>query len=259
MWYSVEAGAGSPLVLLHGLGMSHRAWATVMPFLSSTRRVIAFDIAGFGRTPPVSPGHRPIMARLLEGLARSLEVVAPGAAVDIAGNSLGGRLALEAAAAGLARSVVAISPPGLWQLQEPAHVKYVFGGMRLLTRTFPRAMRQLVNIRLCRELLLAVPLSPGSGRMDPKAAAGTVEDLASAVAFDDTFLETRAPFHGAGIRVPVTVAFGTRDWILRASARRRDTLPAHTRWLDVRGWGHVPTWMDPVGVARVILEGTEQR
>ena len=37
---------------------------------------------------------------------------------------------------------------------------------------------------------------------------------------------------------------------------RRAALPAHTKWLKMRGWGHVPMWIDPAGVSQVILEGT---
>jgi pimeloyl-ACP methyl ester carboxylesterase len=44
------------LILLHGIGMSHAAWKAVTPHLSSTRHVIAFDIAGFGSTPPLAAG-----------------------------------------------------------------------------------------------------------------------------------------------------------------------------------------------------------
>jgi len=53
VWHSSETGAGRPLVLLHGIGMSHAAWNPVVPYLCLTRRVIAFDTAGFGLTPPL--------------------------------------------------------------------------------------------------------------------------------------------------------------------------------------------------------------
>jgi pimeloyl-ACP methyl ester carboxylesterase len=51
------------------------------------------------------------------------------------------------------------------------------------------------------------------------------------------------------------VAFGDRDWILPKSSRHRSGLPAHARWIDKRGWGHVPMWVDPAGVSQLILEG----
>ncbi|MEP7310626.1 MAG: hypothetical protein ABJA98_34420 [Acidobacteriota bacterium] len=83
-----------------------------------------------------------------------------------------------------------------------------------------------------------------------------VDDLARSSAFEATFDHTRSPFAGGGLAVPVTVAFGDRDWILPKGSQCRHELPAHTKWVKRRGWGHVPMWVDPVGVAQLILEGT---
>ena len=59
------------------------------------------------------------------------------------------------------------------------------------------------------------------------------------------------------IDVPVTVAFGERERLIPKSGRLRDELPAHTRWIELGGCGHVPTWDDPALVARTILEGAD--
>lgn len=100
-------------------------------------------------------------------------------------------------------------------------------------------------------------MSRGSWRMPADAAIGAIDDLACATGFEDTFASTASPFCGREIAVPVTVAFGTRDWILLKHSRRRDALPAHTRWMTMPGWGHVPMWADPVGVAQLILNGAQ--
>ena len=83
-----------------------------------------------------------------------------------------------------------------------------------------------------------------------------MDDLAASTAFEQTFESTRAPFSAVDIAVPLTVAFGNRDWILTGGSRRRNGLPPHTRWVTKAGWGHVPMWVDPQGVARLILDGT---
>jgi isoquinoline 1-oxidoreductase beta subunit len=31
---------------------------------------------------------------------------------------------------------------------------------------------------------------------------------------------------------------------------------AWARWIESRGWGHVPMWVDPIGVSQLILDGT---
>jgi pimeloyl-ACP methyl ester carboxylesterase len=256
LWYYTESGSGRPLILLHGIGMSHQVWCAVMPYLSATRRVIAFDTAGFGLTPPLPEGTPPTISNLVDGLARSIREIGITVPVDIAGNSLGGYMALEAGRRGMARSVVAISPAGLWRERPPPHVKYVFGGLRLMATRLPGLMKAAVRPPWLRELALAVPISVGSRRMRAADALRMVDDLAESSAFEATFDHTKSPFSGRDIAVPVTVAFGDRDGILPKCSRHRKGLPAHTRWLERPGWGHVPMWVDPAGVSQLILEGT---
>ena len=256
VWNYVEDGSGRPLILLHGLGMSHAVWRPVMPFLKKERRVIAFDTAGFGSTPSLEEGILPTVANLVSALEVSLRALGIDMPVDLAGNSLGGLMALETAKRGLARSVVAISPPGLWKEHESGYVKALFFGMRWGARRFPRVLRSAMKVSVLREALLAVPISLGSSRMPAEEAIGALDDLASAPGFESTFYNTLPFRDGHGISAPVTVAFGTRDWILPWFSQRRDQLPAHTRWVRPKKWGHVPMWVDPAGVARLILDGT---
>jgi pimeloyl-ACP methyl ester carboxylesterase len=258
LWHYRENGSGRPLILLHGIGMSHIAWNAVTPYLCKTRRVIAFDIAGFGATPPLPGGTLPTAQNLVAGLERSLRALDIEIPVDIAGNSLGGYMALEAAKRGLARSVVAISPAGLWRGYGAPHVPYLFGGLRFLARHFPQLLKAAVRRPFLRELALAVPISVGSGRMPVHDALRAINDLATSPAFEATFDNTRVPFSGgSSIAIPVTVAFGDRDWIIPKHWQCRSELPEQTRWVEKHGWGHVPMWVDPVGVAQLILEGTQ--
>ena len=92
--------------------------------------------------------------------------------------------------------------------------------------------------------------------MPVRDARRVIDDLGRSPAFEQTFEHTRAPFSGKDIAVPVTVAFGDRDWILPKGSRWTNELPAHTRWVEKHGWGHVPMWVDPIGVSQLILAGT---
>jgi Predicted hydrolases or acyltransferases (alpha/beta hydrolase superfamily) len=236
--------------------MSGSAWNSVTPYLSASRRLIVFDIAGFGLTPPLPAETPPTSANLaaaLEGSVRAMGLEGP---VDIAGNSLGGLIALEAAKRGLARSVVAISPPGLWRDHGAPHVKYLFWTLRFLATHVPTALKAVVRTSSLRELAFAVPISVGSRRMPARDAITAVNDLAAATGFEDTFASTAPPFSGRDIAVPLTVAFGNRDWVLPKGSRQREALPPHAKWITMRTWGHVPMWIDPVGVSRLILDGT---
>jgi pimeloyl-ACP methyl ester carboxylesterase len=252
-WHYAETGSGEPLILLHGIGMSHAAWKAVTPYLQLTRRVIAFDIAGFGLTPPLPRSTPPTISNLVDGLCRSLRAIDIEMPVDIAGNSLGGCMALEAARRGMARTVVAISPIGLWTNGPAPHVRYVFRSLRWLATRSPALLKLPMRNGLTRELALAVPLSVGSRRMPVNDALRCIDDLAGSTAFDETFESTLSRFSGLDIGVPVTVAFGNRDWILTKRSRHRHALPAHTQWVTKHGWGHVPMWADPRGVSDAIL------
>jgi len=237
--------------------MSHFAWSPVTPYLRSTRRVIAFDIAGFGLTPPLPGGTVPTVPNLVDDLERSMREIGIKLPVDIAGNSLGGYMALEAARRGMARTVVAISPAGLWKQHPAPHVQYVFGAARFVATRLPGLLGVAVRVPALREVAFAVPVSVGSRRMPVDDAVRVVDDLARSPAFEDTFDATRSPFSGADIAVPVTVAFGDRDYIVTKRSQWRGGLPAHTRWFRIHGWGHVPMWVDPIGVSQLILDGTK--
>lgn len=255
MWHFVEAGQGRPLVLLHGIGMTHAAWKPVLSALARQRRVLAFDTAGFGRTPPLPADVAPTTVNLARALGETLRELGIAEPVDIVGNSLGGWMALEAAKQGLARSVVAISPAGLWRTP-PTHVQPVFATMRRATRAAPGLVSALLRFGVMRELFMAVPMTTGSWRMPAEDAIAAARAFVEAPGFDATVAHTSSFTGGSGITVPLTVAFGRQDWLLTRRARERGELPAHTRWLEPAGWGHVPMWKDPEGVTALILEGT---
>jgi pimeloyl-ACP methyl ester carboxylesterase len=258
-WHYTETGSGRPLILLHGIGMSCAAWNAVTPYLQLTRRVIAFDIAGFGQTPPLPRGTPPTISNLVDGLCRSLRAIGIEMPVDMVGNSLGGCMALEAARRGMTRTVVAISPIGLWKNGPAPHVSHVFRSLRWLAARSPGLLKAPMWNGLTRELALAVPLSVGSRRMPVSDALQAIDDLARSTAFEETFESTQAGFSGRGIDVPVTVAFGDRDWILTSGSRQREALPAHAHWVIKHGWGHVPMWADPIGVSALILTDADVR
>src|SRR5437667_394380 len=93
--YADFGGTGPTLVLVHGLGGSHVNWLAVAPVLARRARVLAVDLAGFGRTPLGERSADVHTNRVL--LDRFLDAVAAGPAV-LVGNSMGGLVALMEAA-----------------------------------------------------------------------------------------------------------------------------------------------------------------
>src|SRR5438094_9263123 len=93
--YADFGGTGPTLVLVHGLGGSHVNWLAVAPVLARRARVLAVDLAGFGRTPLGERSADVHANRIL--LDRFLEAVAAGPVV-LVGNSMGGLVAMMEAA-----------------------------------------------------------------------------------------------------------------------------------------------------------------
>lgn len=258
-WHALERGRGRPLVLLHGIGMAHTAWAPVIDRLAAERRVIAFDIPGFGRSQPLPPERSPTQPELARALAAELDRRELDQPVDIAGNSLGGHIALELAVLGRSRSVVALSPSGLWAGDPPLHPKLALWGTRFMTVYGAGLLRSTLRFGPVRTAAFRVPVAAHGSRIPVSAALEAASNFASAPAFAAVMKAGIVGFRdGDKVDVPVTVAFGERDLIFpSAGTRRRDLLPAHTRWLSLSGCGHVPMWDDPDLVARTILKGTQ--
>lgn len=173
-WHYEDVGHGPPLILLHGIGMSHFAWKSIINNLANERRVLAFDIAGFGITPPVPDDIQPTPANLVTGVGSLGETLSrideerqiskEYECVDIVGNSLGGYMALEAAKLGKlgcfrVKSIAAISPAGLWKKHYPKRSELVLQLTRLGVRLLPRLTNALVHQHYTRKLIMAVPVS----------------------------------------------------------------------------------------------------
>src|SRR5512145_2826331 len=108
MYYEIH-GKGQPLVLLHGafsgIGTS---FGRILPGLSKTRQVIAFELQGHGRTADI---ERPLT---IEGMAEDVAAALDQLGIeraDILGYSLGASVALHLAIRhpGVVRKLVLIS------------------------------------------------------------------------------------------------------------------------------------------------------
>lgn len=276
-WHYQDVGHGRPLILLHGIGMSHVAWRNVIDKLANKRRVLAFDIAGFGMTPVLPDDVQPTPANLVSGIGSLAETIERIDAekqmsrdyecMDIVGNSLGGYLALEAAKLGkLAgfriNAVVAISPAGLWKKHYPLQSGVALELTRLGVRRLPRLIRILLRQQYTRKLIMAIPASanvPEEDACELLNVFASAPVFASRVAFKKFRASMKDAFTGGRMisqNTRVTIAFGKRDWLLPRSARLRREIPEGVNWQHPPGWGHVPMWDDPEGVTKLILEST---
>ena len=243
------------LVLLHPLGMSARVWDEVVPLLAVSHDVIPLDLLGHrgGR----APARRPItIDDLVDDVERQLDERGL-TRVHIAGNSLGGWVAIELARRGRALTAVAFSPAGSWTAgtAEQTHgARKIRRAMRLARLGRPLPMRRLFRLRLLRRLTLRDVAVHGD-RLSADQVFRVTEDLLSCVVLEDilTTGEELAPL--AELPCPLTLAWSGADALLPidvSGAVARGRLP-QAEFVVLDGVGHVPMIDDPERVARAIL------
>jgi pimeloyl-ACP methyl ester carboxylesterase len=247
---AVSAASREPLLLLHGLGGSKEIWAPVIELLEAEREPVTIDLPGFGATPPLPAQVEPSAANLAAAVhERCLELGIERP--HVAGNSLGGWVALEMGRAGWAASVTAISPAGLWRAP--------IGERRSNPRLWARRLRPLVAVALysrrVRERALAtfaahperIPAAAGRrlvlGWIDANGYEGANRAMRTHV-FDPTDYSP----------IPVTLAWGELDRLV--GPPRPERRPAGARFLTLPAVGHTPTWDDPELVAETLLTGS---
>jgi pimeloyl-ACP methyl ester carboxylesterase len=232
-----RVGAGPPLVLLHGIGHRRQAWYAVLGLLAPHRDLVLVDLPGHGESPPLDTAGRTVARALMDeilGLLTELDLDRP----HLAGNSLGGRIALEAAEAGRAASVTAIAPAGFWRSSgELAYARAVDRAMEVGARIFRRAGPLLSRSTAGRALIYANIVSRPS-RVSPEQARGDFAAFLAARSAINTILAAATPFKGS---VPAEVA--------------RERLPS-AHLVALPGCGHVPMTDDPRLVADVLLRGS---
>jgi len=242
-------GSGPPLVLLHGIGHRWQAWEPVLDRLAAEHDVIAIDLPGFGKSPPLAgPSGITEIAAALAAFFEHLGLDRP----HVAGNSLGGGLALELAAAGKVASATALSPVGFWT---PWEFRLGLGSLVVLRRTtfLPAALlRAMARSNWLRVVAFGAVIR-WPEHLTQERAMGDILALRNGAFARVASGAQDYAFHGKP-NVPVTVAWGTHDRILlhRQADRARRRLPA-ARHVDLPGCGHVPMSDAPNRVASIIL------
>jgi pimeloyl-ACP methyl ester carboxylesterase len=178
----IGGGPATPLLLVHGLAGSWQNWLENIPRFAASRRVVALDLPGFGRSEMPAetisiPGYGQLLGALLDvlGVQRA----------DVVGHSMGGFVSAELALQlpdRVARLVL-VSAAGL-TVQEPASQRRVarmrraerllaFWGAWLATRSDVLAARRRSR-RLVLGLAMHRPdLLPGRLLAEQLRASGT--------------------------------------------------------------------------------------
>jgi pimeloyl-ACP methyl ester carboxylesterase len=243
-----RAGSGPPLVLLHPLGADRHVWDPVLPRLTAERTVVTLDLPGFGQSPPLT-GATPTpraLADAVAALCARLGLARP----HVAGNSLGGWVALELGLARQVASVTAIAPAGLWP--EPLVPKASLAH-RLARATLPLATA-VVRTGPGRTLLLS-GTAARPRRIPAPDAVALVRTYAHAPGFIAVNDAMRAGRFGSleRIRCPVTLVWPDHDRLIE----RPLWIPDKVDNVVLTDAGHIPVWDAPERVAEILLAGSE--
>lgn len=252
--HQFRAGTGEPLVLLHGATSSWKCWRDVVPQLTHQFDVFAPNLPGHAGRP------RPPRPHTINDLADALEAELDSAGIEtahLAGNSLGGWLAVELARRGRARSVVALSPAGGWHPGETRVIRH-FYSMRRLARAALFLPAFLLRSARIRRFALGVACEHGD-RLTPRQALAAAKAARACVLHDFSELGGGLePQRYVDLNTPVLIAWSEHDRIIPAphyTDRWRQEVPTAT-WRTLADVGHCPMYDDPDLVAQTILEWT---
>ena len=247
-------GQGEPLVLVHGIGSQWQMWAPVLDAVAASRDAIAVDLPGFGESPRLD--EPPTPERLAEAVAELLDALGLETA-HVAGNSLGGGIALELGRLGRARSVCGLSPVGFQRGPERIYTYASMRAMAAFTRKRRRAQRALEHSHPGR-ILAGGQIFGRPWAVPPAALEHATASIRHAPGFDPALPRAvRWDWTAGDLPVPVTIAWGTRDRLLlpHQALRARRLMPsARLVWLT--GCGHIPMWDDHGQVADALLRAS---
>jgi pimeloyl-ACP methyl ester carboxylesterase len=256
-------GHGPPIVLLHGYADSADTWRLVLDKLArADRRALALDLPGFGTATPLAR-DRSVLDQLDAFVRAAVEHVVDdgvGDAAVVAGNSLGGCLALRAGEQDdvpLA-GVVPIAPAGLemptWfgVIDRDPILRRVLAAPLPL----PEALLRAAVGEVYRQLAFARPRA--ASRAVVRAFTDHHRTKGDVLRILDNgrrmLPELDDPFRLDRVGCPVLLVWGDRDRMVthRGAARVTEALPATTYEL-LEGVGHCPQVEAPARVAELLV------
>jgi pimeloyl-ACP methyl ester carboxylesterase len=218
----LEAGAGAPLLLLHGHEQGATTWRWVIPALARTHRVLALSLPGHGESGPAADAHAP-GADLAPFVAAFLSALGVEPPVDLVGHSAGGAIALRLALADPARirTLTLVDSAGLGREVHPllaVDTLPVIGELAVMISRMPGG--DLARTSMSAAMLFAQPWRvPGAFITEQHALSRRPGQLEASTAM------ARALFGPYGQRqiltgrlpaltTPTLVVWGDRDYLL---------------------------------------------
>ncbi len=255
-----RGGSGDPMVLLHGFTDTWETWSLVLDALEARHEVLAPTLAGHAGGPPI------VGAISDSVLADAVEQAMDDAGFEtahIVGNSLGGYLALQLAARGRAKSVVALAPAGGWAEGDDSYketLAYFTQMQELLKNVVPHVDAVVATPEGRRQATAFI--AENFEHIPPELIAHQIVGAATCDAAAPLIkyaIDEGWSLDAERVGCPVRIVWGTEDKLLvlpAAAARFRDDWLPSAEWIELEGVGHCPQLDVPGEAAALILGHT---
>lgn len=237
-----DVGAGSALVLLHGIGGDADDWAFCLDALSQSHRVVALDLLGFGRSD--KPHIDYSIAGFVEVLERFLLALGIERAA-LMGNSMGGWIAASFALQfpAMVDKLVLLDAAGLWGNTVALPID-----LRLSTR---QHLRQVFEFLFHDKSLVTDDLVALAYRQHLERGDGyTIHNLLQHLPDGREWLDKNI----AALKLPTLIVWGEQDAMIPvATAQNFHSLIANSQLEVIPECGHLPALEKPAELVRHVL------
>jgi pimeloyl-ACP methyl ester carboxylesterase len=231
-----QAGKGSAVILIHGLGADSRHWAANIDALSQNFRVIALDQIGYGQS------EKPLMrytvenfSDYLQGFLQALKI----SKASLVGNSLGGWVALDFTLrhSQMVEKLVLVDAAGL---RPTAALKVPAGGGKTLS---PLNTHWFFDLMEANKEWATTDLGPNAFERhvqngDSYTVASSVAEMIAGRDFEDQKL--------GKVRVPTLIIWGRDDVLIPLPmGEKLHQGIAGSQMVVIDGTGHIPMVSKP--------------
>ena len=235
------------LVLVHGLGSAGTIWKSLIPQLINHFTVYAVDLPGHG-VAPIHPNEKVDPHSLAAAIVEEVVKTHGVSHMHVAGNSLGGWIALEmgAVAPEKVKSITALAPAGLWH--------------QLPMRKYPPSLDARILAKISQYFMRIAYHLPPLKAIGYKKITHLWRELSFESCRDSVIAMAKATGYMPlwnGLRgrkfqshvpdsVDVSIIFGDYDLTLPEEiAQEKEVAPHHSRWVVVDNCAHVIMWNYP--------------
>lgn len=247
------------LVLVHGLGSAGTIWKSLIPDLEKDFTVYSVDLPGHGHATLLE-GEKYDPCTLGKMILGHMQEVHNVREMHVAGNSLGGWIALEMAALSPSNvaSVTALAPAGLW-LEGP-------------TMKIPPSIDSRILAKITQFFMPIAFYLPPLKAIGYRKITHLWRDLTYETCKDSVIAMARSKGYkplwqamrgkkfesDVAPEVRISVVFGSSDLTLpEPLAQEKSVLPKHAKWIRVPNCAHVIMWNHRETTVKLIKDTAE--